>query len=350
MAECAFRFSFHRAFLGVVKETDDLAGQHELITENMMTSVYKELQSLHNELKLERRKVWPTLVFHRQKIMSLLFIYQNSVIKQLPFCSWLSCTSTCTAPYFRVSLYCFVNMHHHLRPQQNEDTLWWQHCVLQCCPLVAKRGNIVVRPMDTRNVIEDFRKQYCICVHHNCCMHGKTSQRLRNRIMSAMLPPPCVLVLPGPYAVQNKVRLFCDPSIHASTHPSIYFILSILGHLHVSIHLPSDLHYPLPTVNQPHPSIHYPSTCPTMCPYCILPGPFAAQYKVRPLHEQLSFDYTVPVRGTQGTRVFGASYEGNGCGGYRLLSLPRFINISIFLQPHHKILHHTVWRTWLVSL
>ena len=27
------RFSFQKAFIGVVKETDDLAGQHELIVE-----------------------------------------------------------------------------------------------------------------------------------------------------------------------------------------------------------------------------------------------------------------------------------------------------------------------------
>ena len=37
------------------------------------------------------------------------------------------------------------------RPWQNEDTLWWQHCVLRCCPSVAKRGNIVAR-RDFRNI------------------------------------------------------------------------------------------------------------------------------------------------------------------------------------------------------
>lgn len=40
-----------------MKETDDLAGQHELIAENFMENIYKELHSLHNELKTERRKV-----------------------------------------------------------------------------------------------------------------------------------------------------------------------------------------------------------------------------------------------------------------------------------------------------
>ena len=40
-----------------MKETDDYAGQHELIAENLMEKTYKELHLLHNELKTERRKV-----------------------------------------------------------------------------------------------------------------------------------------------------------------------------------------------------------------------------------------------------------------------------------------------------
>ena len=54
------------AFTGVVKETDDLAGQHELIAETVTENVYKELHSLHNELKVERRKV-------RQRYSVLLY-------------------------------------------------------------------------------------------------------------------------------------------------------------------------------------------------------------------------------------------------------------------------------------
>lgn len=54
------------AFTGVVKETDDLAGQHELIAETVTENVYKELHSLHNELKVERRKV-------RQRFSVLLY-------------------------------------------------------------------------------------------------------------------------------------------------------------------------------------------------------------------------------------------------------------------------------------
>ena len=52
-----YRFTFQKAFTGVVKETDDLAGQHELIAETLMEKIYKELHLLHNELKTERRKV-----------------------------------------------------------------------------------------------------------------------------------------------------------------------------------------------------------------------------------------------------------------------------------------------------
>ncbi|KAK3733074.1 hypothetical protein QZH41_008416, partial [Actinostola sp. cb2023] len=50
------KYTFHKAFIGVVKETDDLAGQHELISENLNGKVYKQLQQTHAELKNERRK------------------------------------------------------------------------------------------------------------------------------------------------------------------------------------------------------------------------------------------------------------------------------------------------------
>lgn len=51
------RFSFQKAFVGVVKETDDLAGQHELISESLMEKIWKDLHLLHTELKADRRKV-----------------------------------------------------------------------------------------------------------------------------------------------------------------------------------------------------------------------------------------------------------------------------------------------------
>ncbi|XP_031562522.1 cdc42-interacting protein 4 homolog [Actinia tenebrosa] len=50
------KFSFQLSFNGVVKETDDLAGQHELISENLNTNVYKILQQLHTDLKKERKE------------------------------------------------------------------------------------------------------------------------------------------------------------------------------------------------------------------------------------------------------------------------------------------------------
>ena len=49
--------SVHKAFLGILKETDDIAGQHEVISEELQSKVYKELQNLHNEAKQERKKV-----------------------------------------------------------------------------------------------------------------------------------------------------------------------------------------------------------------------------------------------------------------------------------------------------
>ena len=69
------------------------------------------------------------------------------------------------------------------------------------CPSVAKRDNTVAHRADTTNVSEGFQKHllcpgHKICVRHKCCARGKT--RLGNMITSAMLPPQCVLVLPGP--------------------------------------------------------------------------------------------------------------------------------------------------------
>lgn len=52
-----FSLSVHQAFLGILKETDDIAGQHEVISEELLSKVYKELQTLHNEAKHERKKV-----------------------------------------------------------------------------------------------------------------------------------------------------------------------------------------------------------------------------------------------------------------------------------------------------
>ena len=90
-----------------------------------------------------------------------------------------------------------------LASSKTRDTSWWQHCVLRCCPAVAKHGNIVARRVDTRNVSQGgFHKQcFCpghkICVRQKRCVRGKTSQHLGNTTTSAMLPPQCVLVLPA---------------------------------------------------------------------------------------------------------------------------------------------------------
>ena len=61
---CHYSLSVHQAFVGILKETDDIAGQHEAIGEELQSKVYKELQNLHNEAKQERKKVGGKLVFH----------------------------------------------------------------------------------------------------------------------------------------------------------------------------------------------------------------------------------------------------------------------------------------------
>jgi hypothetical protein len=41
----------------MLNEVNDLAGQHEVIAENLTASIIKELQTLVSDLKQERRKV-----------------------------------------------------------------------------------------------------------------------------------------------------------------------------------------------------------------------------------------------------------------------------------------------------
>ena len=73
-------------------------------------------------------------------------------------------------------------------------------------PVPGKTRQHVARRADTRNVSEVYQ-QHILCPGHKMCFRyrcyasGKTSQRLGNMITSAMLPPQCVLVLPGPYSV-----------------------------------------------------------------------------------------------------------------------------------------------------
>ena len=83
--------------------------------------------------------------------------------------------------------FCSTSRPSGFRPRQNEGTLWRQHCVLRCCPSVAKWGNIVARRADTRNVPEDFQKlfmcpEHKICVGHECCRVAKWVNSWENGI------------------------------------------------------------------------------------------------------------------------------------------------------------------------
>ena len=53
-----YRFTWARAFADMVKEIHDLAGQHEVIAENLQGQVSRDLQTLIAELKQERKKVF----------------------------------------------------------------------------------------------------------------------------------------------------------------------------------------------------------------------------------------------------------------------------------------------------
>ena len=51
------RFTCTRAYKSLLRELGDQAGQHELIAENLSTTVVMELSTLVKQLKDDRRKV-----------------------------------------------------------------------------------------------------------------------------------------------------------------------------------------------------------------------------------------------------------------------------------------------------
>ena len=52
-----FRFTCMQAYKNLLNELGDQAGQHELIAENLSSSVVQELSTLTKQLKDDRRKV-----------------------------------------------------------------------------------------------------------------------------------------------------------------------------------------------------------------------------------------------------------------------------------------------------
>lgn len=51
------RFTCVKGFQGMIVEVHDLAGQHEVISENLTTSTQKNLQLLIQQLKNDRKRV-----------------------------------------------------------------------------------------------------------------------------------------------------------------------------------------------------------------------------------------------------------------------------------------------------
>ena len=60
---CFCRFTCLQAYKNLLNELGDQAGQHEMIAENLSTSVVQELSSLTKQLKDDRRKVCFSLNF-----------------------------------------------------------------------------------------------------------------------------------------------------------------------------------------------------------------------------------------------------------------------------------------------
>lgn len=52
-----FRYSSCKAFKAMLCEVNDLAGQHEVIAENLQSDVIREINYLVKDIKEERKKV-----------------------------------------------------------------------------------------------------------------------------------------------------------------------------------------------------------------------------------------------------------------------------------------------------
>ena len=70
-----------------------------------------------------------------------------------------------------------------------------------CLPVRGKTGQRCCAPREHKKrdwrFLKAFYVQDTICVRHKHCASSKTSQHFGNMITSGMLPPQCVLVLPG---------------------------------------------------------------------------------------------------------------------------------------------------------
>jgi len=51
------RFSYAKGFLDLLKEVNDIAGQHEVIAENFSTAIMKQLHTLIQQLKTDKKRV-----------------------------------------------------------------------------------------------------------------------------------------------------------------------------------------------------------------------------------------------------------------------------------------------------
>jgi len=67
-----YSYSNQKAFHGQLLELNDLAGQHEVVAEEMLSQITKVLLNFCNELKTEKKKVLTLLYFYcnRYKVLA----------------------------------------------------------------------------------------------------------------------------------------------------------------------------------------------------------------------------------------------------------------------------------------
>lgn len=87
-----YRFTSSKAFKDMLNEMNDLAGQHELIAENLVASVIKEIQCRTKEFKDEKKKQLADGIRHQNNLQNQLanlgIILVSSYFLPLIFLLW----------------------------------------------------------------------------------------------------------------------------------------------------------------------------------------------------------------------------------------------------------------------
>ena len=159
---CFCRFTCLQAYKNLLNELGDQAGQHEMIAENLSTSVVQELSSLTKQLKDDRRKV--CFSFRLSQIE--LILMQGHLNSHLAIVRYKSFTSKFKNGFFTLFIYNHLQMltndSHFMK--QNTD---FQECISQAYspapPLPTPKFLTTNESFQMRHYVRIFLKGHANC-------------------------------------------------------------------------------------------------------------------------------------------------------------------------------------------